>query len=89
MMAIKDIWRLRVKLSIHEEENGVFVFPIQGQEEKIRVLERGPWFFNNNMLLLANYNGVSNLAHVPLHFMELWVDVKGFKVTMWNEKVLT
>lgn len=56
---------------------------------KNQVLAGGPWFYNNFMLLLADYDGISALNAAPLHLFEVWMAVKGSRITVRNEKALT
>lgn len=41
------------------------------------------------ILLLANYDCVSDLKAISLDALEIWVSVRGLQVVELNEKVLT
>ncbi|KAM5573372.1 hypothetical protein ABKV19_013083 [Rosa sericea] len=86
---ISNIWGLKERVLIRQEEEDIFVFQFKEMEVKNRVLSRGPWFYNNSMLLLADYDGISALNTAPLHLLEVWVAVKGLRIAMRNEKALT
>ncbi|XP_062028781.1 uncharacterized protein LOC133744743 [Rosa rugosa] len=86
--AISNVWGLKERILIRQEEEDIFVFQFKEMEVKNRVLSGGPWFYNNSMLLLADYDGVFNLGAAPLHLL-VWVAVKGLRIAMRNEKALT
>ncbi|XP_024178364.1 uncharacterized protein LOC112184339 [Rosa chinensis] len=88
-VAISRIWGLKDRVRICEEEGGILVFQFKEQETKDHVLNGGPWFFNNSMLLLADYDGIQDLAEISLNSMEVWVAVKGLCMAMRNEHALT
>ncbi|XP_062005791.1 uncharacterized protein LOC133722966 [Rosa rugosa] len=87
--AISNVWGLKERVLIRQEEEDIFVFQFKEMGVKNRVLSGGPWFYNNSMLLLADYDGVSDLGAAPLHLLEVWVAVKGLRIAMRNEKALT
>jgi hypothetical protein len=45
-------------------------------------------FFNNCMVVMAEYDGFGAVEAVPLHFMAVWVAVKGLSVAFRNESAL-
>lgn len=53
------------------------------------ILHGGPWYYNNSMLLLAEYDGLGEVKSILNHSMEVWVAVKGLGVALRNEKALT
>ncbi|KAL6194874.1 hypothetical protein ACLB2K_035949 [Fragaria x ananassa] len=46
------------------------------------------WLYNNFMLILVDYDGVSDPRGCFLNLLEVWVTVKGLQVGMRMEKVL-
>ncbi|XP_024179303.1 uncharacterized protein LOC112185293 [Rosa chinensis] len=87
--AISNIWGVKERVLIRQEEEDIFVFQFKEMEVTNRVLSGGPWFYNNSMLLLADYDGISALDTAPLHLLEVWVAMKGLRIAMRNEKALT
>ncbi|XP_024155749.1 uncharacterized protein LOC112163699 [Rosa chinensis] len=84
--AIFGVWGLKDRVLIHEEEAGIYVFQFKDQEEKNRVLNGSPWFYSRSMMVLEDYDGISFLEAVSLHWLELWVAVKGLRIAMCNER---
>lgn len=82
MAAISGVWGLRDRLSIREENSGLFVFQFKAIAERDRVLHGGPWHYNHSMLLLTEYDGLKLVAAAPLHSLEVWVAVKGLGVVL-------
>ncbi|KAL6209684.1 hypothetical protein ACLB2K_020624 [Fragaria x ananassa] len=46
------------------------LFQFKDVELKNQVLSEGPWFYNNAMLVLADYDGVFAFDTMPLHLLE-------------------
>lgn len=89
MVAMAGVWGLKDRLSIQEEGGGVFVFQFKVKEEENRIWHGGPWFYNNSMVLLNDYDGFGSVSEVQLVFLEVWVVIKGLSVALRNEKALT
>ncbi|XP_024160461.1 uncharacterized protein LOC112167643 [Rosa chinensis] len=87
--AISNIWGLKERILIRQEEEDIFVFQFKEMEVKNRVFSKGPWLYNSSMLLLADYDGVSALEVAQLHLLEVRVVVRGLQIAMRNEKALT
>ncbi len=58
---------------IQQEEGWILLFQFKDREAKVRVLFGGLWFYNNNMIVFADYDGISALDTVRLHLLEMWV----------------
>lgn len=87
--AISSVWRLKERVFIRKEEEGTLVFQFKELDAKRHALSGCLWYYNNTMLLMTDYDRISSLAEVPLHFMETWVAMTGLRVVMRNPKVLT
>ena len=88
MAAIEGVWGLRDRLIIREEnKNFIFQFSFAGGDEAYPAC--GPWYYNNSMLLLAEYDGLGEVKSILNHSLEFWVAVKGLGVALRNEKAFT
>ena len=54
-----------------------FLFIFSYARDLARVKKGGPWIYNRYMLLLNDYDGLSDPALVPLDFINIWVEVSG------------
>ncbi|KAL6195891.1 hypothetical protein ACLB2K_031508 [Fragaria x ananassa] len=86
---LSNIWGLKEKVWVHQEDDDVLLFQFKDIEIRDRVLSNGPLFYNNSMLLSAAYNGLSALDSASLYLLEVWVVVTGLRIAMRNEKALT
>ncbi|KAK9931662.1 hypothetical protein M0R45_018932 [Rubus argutus] len=79
------VGRLLVKKKLSSQS---FMAAIGGEEMR-HILHGSPWYYNNSMLLLAEYDGLGEVKSILNHSLEFWVAVKGLGVALRNEKALT
>ncbi|MCI13672.1 hypothetical protein A2U01_0034792, partial [Trifolium medium] len=51
------------------------------------VLNGGPWTFDNNMLILERVQLGMQIEHIPLHYVNMWVQVHDLPMGLMKEKV--
>ncbi|XP_024200313.1 uncharacterized protein LOC112203606 [Rosa chinensis] len=86
--SMPTIWRMKGGLSI-KVVGTWFVFQFVREEDRNHYLHGGPWFYRNTMLLLAPYDGITNVDSIPLHSLELWITVRGLPLTLQNKLSLS
>ena len=64
MTAMAGVWGLHDRLSICEETEGIFMFQFLVKEERDQILASGPWFFNNYMVVLVEYDGFGEVVGI-------------------------
>lgn len=61
-----DIWKPTMGINIKELEMGIFLFQFFHKEDKMWVMNGGPWTFDNSMLLLEQIPAGEDPIKVPL-----------------------
>lgn len=93
IMAMQDtlasIWR-PVKGVFIEEKNrtNMFLFKFFHDRDLQRVLEDGPWTFNQQVLLLKKFNVDEQLKDIKLSELYIWVQVYDVPIGFKSEFVL-
>lgn len=72
---LADVWRPAMGINIKEIEKGMFLFQFYHKEDMIRVLNGGPWSFDNAMLVLAEVPKGEEPRNVPLYFINMWLQI--------------
>ncbi|KAF5472279.1 hypothetical protein F2P56_009013 [Juglans regia] len=71
------IWRISKAAKFMEVSLNMFVLVFENQEDKQRVWAGRPWLFDNNLLVLREFEG-----HIPLHRIDF--DYESFWIRMHN-----
>lgn len=64
---LKFWWGLKEDLLVSSLFEGVLLFRLQSEEEKVRVLENGPWFLAGQLLALEEWRSNFKLNHDGVH----------------------
>ena len=54
-----------------------FVLRFTRREDRLHVLSDGPWFYGRALFAVAEYDGLSDVASVPILTFPVWVEVLG------------
>lgn len=65
-MKIADVWKPTMGINIKELESGIYLFQFCHQEDKMWVFNRGPWNFDNAMLLVESIPTGEDPLKIPL-----------------------
>ncbi|XP_074355882.1 uncharacterized protein LOC141695542 [Apium graveolens] len=86
---LASIWR-PVKGVFMEETNRInmFLFKFFHDRDMQRVLEDGPWTFNQQVLLIKKFNADEQLKDVQLSELYMWIQVFDVPVGFKSESVL-
>lgn len=70
-----DIWKPTMAINIKELETGIYLFQFYHKEDKLWVLNGGPWTFDNTMLLIDQIPMGEDPRKVPLWFLNIWIQI--------------
>lgn len=74
MEIIANVWRPRRGVTITETEKGLYLFQIYHILDMDKVVNGGPWNFDNHLLLLGRVQmGVTLSSSIPLFHVAFWV----------------
>ncbi|KAL5793925.1 hypothetical protein ACOSP7_002519 [Xanthoceras sorbifolium] len=72
-MMMVQLRRTTREFDIESVGTNTFVFHFKCEGDGKRVLEGGPWYFNKNLLVLREIQGVSKISEMYFGFVPLWI----------------
>ena len=86
---LRKAWGLDKELQISEVDSNLFQFKFQSDYELERILRRGPWTFDNQLLMLTRWRTGMSANNVILEHASLWVQIWGVPFDMMSPTVAT
>ena len=84
---IRRAWGLDKSLQILEVGLNLFQFKFQFEFEMDRVLRRGPWSFDNQLLILQRWKKGMTVGNIRMDKASLWVQIWGVPFDMISPRV--
>ncbi|GJZ33203.1 putative reverse transcriptase domain-containing protein [Tanacetum coccineum] len=75
--------------SMFSSSTGLFSFQFSSMDSLDAMLENGPWFIRNNLLILRKWHPDVNLMKEDVGTIPVWVKLYGVPVTAFNEDGLS
>lgn len=82
------LWRPRKGVEIHELGGQRYSFVFHHRLDMEKVLEGGPWTFEQSLLLVHKLESTEDPHLVPLHTMDIWVHVYDLPQGMIRESIM-
>jgi 14-3-3 protein epsilon len=86
-VTMADVWRPVKGVKIKEATTGLFLFQFAHVLDMEAVLQGGPWAFNNQMLIMERVQLGVQIENIPLHHVDLWVQVHNLPTGLMAERV--
>ncbi|KAL2905711.1 hypothetical protein RDABS01_004421 [Bienertia sinuspersici] len=72
---LHTMWRLKHDVAIRMVENNLFIFQFSSTNDKEKVIQGAPWFFDNQLLLIMDINGDDQLSDIEFKSTPCWVRI--------------
>lgn len=82
------IWRPGKGMSVQEVEQNLFLFQFYNEKDMKRILEDGPWSYEQSLLLLKQMKPHESPMEVQLSTVAFWVQVHNLPWVFVSEKLL-
>jgi 14-3-3 protein epsilon len=82
-----NLWKPVKGVTIKEALAGKFLFHFNHPLDMEAVLNGGPWTFDNNMLILEQVRIGMQIEHIPLHHVNMWVQIHDLPMGLMKEKI--
>ncbi|XP_019234070.1 PREDICTED: uncharacterized protein LOC109214587 [Nicotiana attenuata] len=69
-------------------DDGHFIFRFDSIEDKLQIMEKGPYTFNNRPMILKNWEPEFDMDKEPMRVMPMWVTLPGLPIQCWAEENL-
>lgn len=83
---MSEVWKPMAGVHIRDAVGGRFLFQFFHFIDVKRVLEGGPWTFDNSPLLLARMEERALPSQVPLVDLDIWVRIFDIPIGYFSEK---
>ena len=68
-------WDLAQEKKIRPLEENLYSMQFSGHGEWERVMEEGPWAYKGKTVVLALYDGFTNLSMIELNKVDIWIQI--------------
>lgn len=85
---LASLWRPKEGMEVHDIGDFKYSFVFYHIMDLHKVLEGGPWSFEQNMLVYSRVNGVEEAQNVDLSEMDIWVQIYDIPTGMVTENIL-
>lgn len=87
MTLFKNVWRLSRPVEISTMDDNLFLFKFANLRDKERVIDVGPWSFDNQMLVVQDYDGDLRPSDYKFERALVWTKVYGLPMNLLNMDV--
>ena len=84
---IANVWRPGRGMYVEDLEEGRFLFQFANEADVRRVMEGGPWNFDNHLLIFQRVKTGEDPMKVDLEHIFLWMQVHNLLVGYRSERV--
>ncbi|KAK3193077.1 hypothetical protein Dsin_024387 [Dipteronia sinensis] len=81
---IEQLWRSFGKVDVESVGDNIFMFCFNNQEDRNRIWHRGPWYFDNSLIVLEKPMGVGDISLLGFTKVELWVHIHDIPIMCMN-----
>ncbi|XP_073035368.1 uncharacterized protein [Primulina eburnea] len=82
-----DIWQPVKGITIKEIDGQRYLFQLYHVMDMERIMDGGPWSFDNHLLLLQRVNSGEVPTQVPLNLVSFWVQIYDLPVGYMSESI--
>ncbi|GAV75574.1 DUF4283 domain-containing protein, partial [Cephalotus follicularis] len=85
---MKSLWKPKFGLRIRDIGNNLFLFQFNNEQDRMKVLELGPWWFDRHILLLDKVDVETHPSSISLHKASFCVRVYGVPFLCLSDTVV-
>lgn len=87
--ALNQVWQTKKEVKIENLGDNIFIFKFGNEMEKKRVLARGPWHFNQALIVLKEPDGIGEITTQLFTHVSFWVQIKNVLIMCMDEEICT
>uniref|UniRef100_A0A803MQQ5 DUF4283 domain-containing protein n=1 Tax=Chenopodium quinoa TaxID=63459 RepID=A0A803MQQ5_CHEQI len=85
---LTNVWRLQDKIAIKTTDTNLFAFQFTSVEDKEKIVERSPWFFDDKLLVLKDITGDEQPSTIEFTHTPMWIRLIDVPFNKRNAKVM-
>ncbi|TXG57427.1 hypothetical protein EZV62_018740 [Acer yangbiense] len=83
---LEEIWNQFGAMEIESLGDNIFMFLFKNQEDRNRIWQRGPWYFDKSLIALEKLRGMGEIALLGFNKVELWVQIHDVPLICMNRR---
>ncbi|XP_043696883.1 uncharacterized protein LOC122647587 [Telopea speciosissima] len=82
-------WKISGNVDVNLLESGIFIFCFNLENDKVKVLEGGPWYVQRRPMILRPWSPEACLQRVDLCSVPIWVSLPNLPFHFWSSEALS
>ncbi|KAK3223533.1 hypothetical protein Dsin_010558 [Dipteronia sinensis] len=83
---IEQLWSQFGKVEIESVGENIFMFYFTNMEDRNRIWQRGPWYFDKSLIALEKPTGMGDISCLGFNTVELWVQIHDVPIMCMNRR---
>ncbi|KAK2655326.1 hypothetical protein Ddye_008378 [Dipteronia dyeriana] len=83
---IEQLWSSIGKVEIELVGDNIFMFYFRKLEDQNRIWQRGPWHFDNSLIILEKPDGLGDISKLKFNQVGLWVQIHNIPIMCMNRR---
>ncbi|TXG72530.1 hypothetical protein EZV62_001109 [Acer yangbiense] len=84
---IEQLWSQFGSVEVESVGVNIFMFHFNNQEERNRIWQRGPWYFDKSLIVLEKPEGMGNISQQRFNKVELWIQIHDVPIICMNKRI--
>ncbi|TXG57156.1 hypothetical protein EZV62_018469 [Acer yangbiense] len=84
---IEQLWSQFSRVEIESVGVNVFMFKFNNKEERNRIWQRGPWYFDKSLMVLVRLEGMGNISQLRFNSVEMWIQNYDVPIICMNRRL--
>ncbi|TXG53061.1 hypothetical protein EZV62_022230 [Acer yangbiense] len=83
---IEQLWSQFGSVEVESVGVNIFMFHCNNQEERNRIWQRGPWYFDKSLIVLEKPEGMGNISQLRFDKVKLWIQIHDVPIICMNRR---
>ncbi|TXG73460.1 hypothetical protein EZV62_002039 [Acer yangbiense] len=84
---IEHLWNQFRTVEIESVGENILMFFFSNQEDRNRIWQRGPWYFDKSLIALEKLTSMREISLLGFNKVELWVQIHDVLIMCMNKKI--
>ncbi|KAK1551390.1 hypothetical protein Q3G72_034768 [Acer saccharum] len=86
-VVLRKIWQTREGVEIEPIIGNIFAFHFNNLDDKRRIMARGPWSFNDALIVMVEPEGKGDVQHMNFNKTEFWIQIHNAPLICMTEEI--
>ncbi|XP_019236113.1 PREDICTED: uncharacterized protein LOC109216415 [Nicotiana attenuata] len=80
---VYGVWNTVTTPQVYLHDEGYFIFRFDDEEDKLKIMQNGPYTYNNRPMILKQWVPYFKLAEEPLNAIPVWIVFPNLPIQYW------